>query len=505
MTTLDGRHLTLTTLVNIARKHENVRLSKEAMEAVDRAADVVSAIARGDTPVYGINTGFGHLASVTIDKCDVRTLQENLLKSHACGTGKPLDKDVVRAMIALRANALAVGYSGIRGQTLMRLLSFLDHDIVPVVYDTGSLGASGDLVPLAHMALPLIGLGEVFYKGVRMPAAEALACAGLDPVYHLHAKEGLALINGTQAMGAIASLALYDSYRLYRLSNLAYGLSMEALEGITDALDPRVHDLRGHHGQRQAASDMRRILEGSGHTGRPCKGRVQDAYSLRCAPQVHGASLSAFDHVKGILETEMNAVTDNPLVFPEDSTAISAGNFHGQPLALALDYMAMATSELASISERRIERLVNPALSNGLPPFLSSHPGLNSGFMIVQYAAASIVSRNKVLSHPASVDSIPSSANQEDHVSMGFNAALKAREIVDNSLSVIIMELMTAAQAVDLRGPDGLSPVTKALHARIRTLIPFVKTDVLMHDMIDALGQGVKDGIFDDLMEDLTS
>ncbi len=502
MITLDGNSMTLKTLIEIAYDHPLVTISDAALQSVEDGANVVSDILETGHPVYGINTGFGHLASVAIDLCDVRTLQVNLLKSHACGTGKPLDKATVRAMMALRINALSKGRSGIRKNTLLRLLDFLNQDIIPVVFDQGSLGASGDLVPLAHMALPLIGCGEVFHKEKRMPAREALIKTKIDPDYVLYAKEGLALINGTQAMGAIGALALHDAMRLYHLSNLSYALTMEALEGISDALDIRVHETRGHHGQRLAAEEMAFYLSSSKHLKKPDRKRVQDAYSLRCAPQVHGASLGVFHHVEEVLQTEMNAVTDNPLVFVEDQSAISAGNFHGQPLALSFDYMAMAVSELANISERRIERLVNPQLSNGLPAFLTPHPGLNSGFMIVQYAAASIVNQNKTFAYPASVDSIPSSANQEDHVSMGFNAATKVRMIIDNSFKVIAMELLSAAQALEFRGITGLGKVTETLYHRIRKDIPVVNNDTEMHILIQAMEKRLCQGDFDDLFLD---
>lgn len=499
MINLDGTNLTLEALIRIAKDHEQVGIAPNAIKKIDQGADVVNNIVIQNVPVYGINTGFGHLASVAIDFHDVRKLQENLLKSHACGTGKALDKAIVRAMMALRINALAKGNSGIRTITLNRLLDLLNKDIIPVVYDQGSLGASGDLVPLAHMALPLIGLGEVLVNDIRMSSKEALRQSGIDPDYHLAAKEGLALINGTQAMGAVGALALNHAYRLYHLSNLSYALSMEALGGIIDALDPRVHEARGHHSQQMAAQEMRTILEGSQALQQPNKNRVQDAYSLRCAPQVHGASLGVFDHVKEILETEMNAVTDNPLIFPEDGVAISAGNFHGQPLAMSFDYMGIAASELANISERRIERLVNPHLSNGLPAFLSFHPGLNSGFMIVQYVAASLVNQNKTFSYPASVDSIPSSANQEDHVSMGFNAATKATMIIDNAIKVIALELLTAAQALEFKSHSQLGAVTDQLFKRIRTHIPCVREDTEMYELIEVIVELVKNSAFDDL------
>ena len=468
---------------------------------------------------YGITTGFGKFCNVVISKEDNTRLQKNLIMSHACGQGSPLPRETVRAMMTLRANALAVGNSGIRPKVVARLIDMVNADIIPVVPEKGSLGASGDLAPLAHMALVIIGMGEAFYKGERMPGSKALALAGLHPVT-LEAKEGLALINGTQAMTAVGALAVYDALNLYRTASIASALSFQALRGIVDAFDQRIHELRRQRGQLACAADMRQLVEASGLTTRQGEQRVQDAYALRCIPQVHGASLDAINYVLGIIENELNAVTDNPLIFPnlegveggENITSpavaadpgdiISGGNFHGQPIALAMDFLGIACAELANIGERRIERLVNPALSEGLPAFLTTSGGLNSGFMIVQYAAAALVSENKVLAHPASVDSIPSSANQEDHVSMGTIAARKAASIVDNAQRVIAMELAAACQALDLRAIQmgiptieaQLSPRTAPAYKVVRSVVGRLDADRVMYPDLDAIHRLVADG-----------
>lgn len=496
MIILDGATLTLDELKRIARDYEEVKIKDENIIKINKARDIVKAIANGDEAVYGVNTGFGHLANVKIDKKELSELQANLLMSHACGVGEPLPKETVRAMMALRINALIQGYSGIREKTILKLLEYLNADLIPVVYEKGSLGASGDLALLSHMSLPLIGLGELEYKGIRYEAKEALMLAGITPLDGLKAKEGLSLINGTQAMSAIGGLVLYDSYKLLNFANLALSLSMEALEGIMDAYDDRVHQIRRQTGQIQVAADVRRFLEGSKRVTKQNEIRVQDAYSLRCAPQVHGASLDAFEHVKMILEREMNAVTDNPIIFNEINEAISAGNFHGEPLAITFDYLGIALSELANISERRTERMVNPHLSGGLPPFLAKDSGVNSGFMIVQYTAASLVSENKVLAHPASVDSIPSSANQEDHVSMGSISTRKAKTILENVRKVIAIEIFTACQAIDLREHIQMGMMTSRIYEQIRKHIPFIQKDEPLYIHIQKIEKLLMDESF---------
>ena len=485
MVIIDGNNLDLDGFIRVARFGEIVGISPASMERTGVARAFVDRVAAAGTPVYGINTGFGKLSDVKIDKKDVGLLQKNLLMSHACGVGEPLSVEIVRGMMLLRVNALIKGFSGVRPETVLKLVEMLNALVTPVVYEKGSLGASGDLAPLAQMSLPLIGLGEVIVGGVRLPSAEGMKKEGVIPLPALGAKEGLSLINGTQAMTSIGAIALYDCLRLARQADLSASLTIEALGGITAAFDPRVHELRGQKGQVDVARRLLTNLEGSAYVTKPGEKRIQDAYSLRCVPQVHGASLGAFRYVKGIVEAEMNSVTDNPIVFPETGEAVSAGNFHGQPLAIAFDYLAIAAAELADIAERRIERLVNPQLSEGLPPFLGTNCGVNSGFMIVQYAAASLVSENKVLAHPASVDSIPSSANQEDHVSMGTIAARKALEIVGNVRKVIAMETMAACQAIDMRAPAELGKYTKKAHAAVRRRIPVLTCDTVMYPLLE--------------------
>ncbi len=481
MIILNGENLTLDLLHDIARNKSEVGISDRCKTQVKQSRQRVETILDDNGTVYGINTGFGKMADTNINIEDMNQLQENLIKSHACGIGKPLSEAIVRGMMALRINALIKGFSGIRLETIETLLALLNNDIIPVVYEKGSLGASGDLVPLAHMSLPIIGLGDVFYKGKKMSAKVGLEKAGVTPLSGLEAKEGLALINGTQAMTSIGALALYDAFNTFHAATKSASLTFEALNGIIDVFDDRVHVIRNQQGQIDVAKMMGSRFIMSKNVTHQGEIRVQDAYSLRCIPQVHGATLDTLRFVKETVEKEMNAVTDNPIIF-EDGKAISAGNFHGQPIALAMDYLGIAMSEIANISERRIERLVNPQLNNGLPAFLVNKCGLNSGFMIVQYAAASLVSENKVLAHPASVDSIPSSANQEDHVSMGTIGARKAAQIIEHTRQVIGLELFTAAQALDFRGKDLLSPINKGVYDLVRTVVPFIKEDVTMHE-----------------------
>jgi histidine ammonia-lyase len=481
MIRLNGESLNLSDLVKIARFFEHVEIDELSQEKVNKSNCILNQMANSEEPIYGINTGFGHLAHMKIDKKELNTLQKNLLMSHACGVGEVLPKEVVRAMMALRINALIKGYSGIRLEVILKLLELLNKDIIPVVFEKGSLGASGDLALLSHMSLPIIGLGEVIYNDIRMETKQAFKLANIQPIKELHAKEGLSLINGTQAMSAIGGLVLYDALNLLELSNISLSLTMEALGGIIDAYHPLIHEIRNQTGQIYCASKVRMHLTNSKYITLQNEKRVQDAYSIRCAPQVHGASFDAMQHVLNILEKEMNAVTDNPIIFADESKAISAGNFHGQPLALAFDYLGIALSELANISERRIERMVNPYLSCGLAPFLAKESGLNSGFMIVQYTAASIVSENKVLAHPASVDSIPSSANQEDHVSMGAFSARKAKMILDNVKKVISMEIFSACQAIDFLDKKQMGNTTKKVYDIVRKEIPFIDKDTVLY------------------------
>lgn len=481
---LDGESLTLDQVERVARCGARAALADSAIPRMEASRAVVDRCVSERLVRYGITTGFGKFSDVVISPENNAALQRNLIMSHACGVGDPFPAEVVRAMLLLRANALAVGNSGARVSIVKALLDLLNADVVPVIPEKGSLGSSGDLAPLAHMALVLCGMGDAFYRGRRLPGAEALRLAGLEPV-ELSAKEGLALINGTQAMTAVAALACADAARLVRLADGLAALTLQALRGITDAFDGRIHELRRQEGQTASAAALRDLLSGSGLTTRQGQERVQDAYALRCVPQVHGASRDAIDYVQAVVGRELNAATDNPLIFPDGSgygDILSGGNFHGQPVALAMDFLAIALAELANLSERRIERLVNPALSNGLPAFLVKEGGVNSGFMILQYVAAALVSENKVLSHPASVDSIPSSANQEDHVSMGTIAARKARSVLENLTQVLGIEWLAACQAIDLLGgADKLSPATRRLYDALRSEVPFVDRDRVMY------------------------
>lgn len=487
-----GGHLTLDHVVAVARDRAPVSFGPGARQAVERARAMVEDLVAARRPVYGITTGFGKFSDVFISPDETETLQRNLIMSHACGVGDPLEEEVVRAMMLLRAHALSQGFSGIKPETLDLLVGMLNAGVHPVVPEQGSLGASGDLAPLSHMCLPLMAMGEAYYKGERLPAAEALQRAGLKPVY-LSSKEGLALINGTQCMTGIGSLTIETALSLLKVADITAALTGEALGAIPAAWDPRIQALRRQPGQITAAENMRRLVERSRLTTAPGEIRTQDAYTLRCIPQVHGASRQALAHVAEVVGNEINAVTDNPLLFPEDGDVISGGNFHGQPMALAMDYMGIALAELADISERRIERLVNPALS-GLPAFLTKHGGLNSGFMIPQYTAASLVSENKVLAHPASVDSIPSSANQEDHVSMGTTGARKARKIMANVVRVLAIELMCAAQACEFVGPDGLGAGTAAAYKLIRQRVPALQEDRILYPDIEACAELIRSG-----------
>ena len=441
---IDGNSLILEQFIEVTRNNTKVELAEEAIKKVNKARELVDRYVNENKVVYGITTGFGKFSDVTISGDETKDLQRNLIVSHSCGVGDPLDEDIVRGIMLLRANALAKGYSGIRLSTLQTLIEMLNRRVHPIVPEKGSLGSSGDLAPLAHMVLVMLGEGEAIYEGIRMPGKEAMDKAGIETV-ELVAKEGLALINGTQVMTSVGAHTVYDALNLSKTADIAAVLTSEALNGITDAYDEKVHLVRGQEGQINSAKNLLNILQGSKNTSRQGELRVQDAYALRCVPQIHGAFKDCFKFVKEKVEIEMNAATDNPLIFADEEQVISGGNFHGEPMALPFDFLGIGLSELANISERRLERLVNPALSNGLPAFLTENGGVNSGFMIVQYAAAALVSENKVLAHPASVDSIPSSANQEDHVSMGTIAARKAKEILENSRKVLAMEIGRAS------------------------------------------------------------
>lgn len=499
--TLDVDGLTLEQLVAVAREGAAVQLSSAARSRIADARALVDRWVAEERTIYGVTTGFGALSDRTISAADTRKLQENILKSHSAGVGPAFDEECVRAFIALRIKDMACGHSGIRLETVEALLHLLNAGVCPVVPQQGSVGASGDLAPLAHLALVLVGRGEAVYEGERIAGAEALRRCGLSPLT-LASAEGLALVNGTQVMTGVGALALADALRLGRLVDVAAAMSLEVLMGSRTEFDPRIHRVRPHPGQIAAAENMDRIVAESEiiSSHKDCF-RVQDAYTLRCSPQVHGASRDVMAFARQVIETEMNAATNNPLIFADDGDFLLGGNFHGQPVALALDFLAIAAAELANISERRIERLVNPKLS-GLPAFLVSEGGLNSGFMIAQYTAASLVSENKVLCHPASVDSIPTSANKEDHVSMGTISARKARDVVRNCGHVVAIELLCAAQALDLFTNLRPGRGTLAAYRVIRQIVPHLEDDRVLADDIAAMEALMADGRILDAVED---
>ena len=493
---LDGHSLTLEALVAIARFDARVELSGEAREAMARSRALAEKIAGEKRVAYGITTGFGDFATVAVSDELSSQLSTNLILSHCTGTGEPYSREQVRGMMALRANALCVGLSGVRPVLVEMLVDMLNRDVTPVIPQKGSLGASGDLAPLSHMGLVLLGRGEAFYGGERLPGREAMERAGIAVLDTLVCKEGLGVTNGTCAMTSVGALHLYDTLQAARLADLISSLTLTALTGQLDAYQERMHTARGQVGQIQVARNMRLLTEGCEILER-CQGdRVQDAYALRCIPQVHGAVRDALGYIKSRVDIELNAVTDNPLLFCEDEAVISGGNFHGEPMALPFD---IACAELASISERRIERMVNASLSNGLTRFLTTEGGVNSGFMIVQYTAASMASENKVLAHPACVDSIPSSANQEDFVSMGTTAARKAGTILENTRSVLAYELLTACQAIDIRRQigrwgTGLSPAGEAVFRHVREKVAFMEVDRELWPDIQAVEAMVRSG-----------
>jgi histidine ammonia-lyase len=467
---LTGRDLSLVELEAVSLRGVEITLSEDARARVVQSRAVVEEILEGERVVYGINTGFGNFRNVVIGRGDLEELQVNLIRSHAAGVGAPFPEPVVRAILLLRANALACGYSGIDPDTLDALVAMLNAGVHPVVPEKGSVGASGDLAPLAHVALALIGEGEACYRSERLAGAEALRRARLEPA-KLHPKDGLALINGTQVITALLALAVIKARRLVRSVDVIGALTLDALLGTDVAFDPRIHEARPHPGQASSARNLRRLLEGSElrKSHADCD-RVQDSYSLRCMPQVHGAVRDALAYAERVLSIEMNSATDNPMIFVEGKDVLSGGNFHGQPVALASDFLTIALAELGSISERRTERLVNPDLSE-LPAFLVKEGGLNSGFMILQVTAAALASENKTLSHPASVDSIPTSANQEDHVSMGVTAARKTNDVAENLANILAIELLAAAQGLEFRRPLTTSRTLEAVHALVRSRV----------------------------------
>ncbi len=491
--TIGASPLTVEAVEAIARRGARLAVHPDAMARVQGSRALVDRWVAEGRPVYGVTTGFGALCEVVIPPADTRTLQENILMSHAAGVGDPLPEEVVRAAIAVRAADLAQGLAGVRPATLQALVDLLNAGVVPVVPEKGSVGASGDLAPTAHLALVLIGKGEAVYEGRRMDGADALRAAGLRPI-RLEAGEGLALVNGTQVMTGISALAVADAGRLARTADIACSVSLEVLLGTRVEFDPRIHRARPHPGQGAAADNMLRITQDSAivSSHKDCH-RIQDAYTLRCSPQVHGASRDAVSHVRHVVEIEMDSTTTNPLIFADTGEFLLGGNFHGQPVALAADYLCMAAAELANVSERRIERLVNPTLS-GLPAFLVADSGLNSGFMIAQYTAAALVSENKVLAHPASVDSIPTSANKEDHVSMGTIAARKCRSVIANAEHVLAIELLCGCQALDLltRGEPGRG--TAAAYRAVRKVVGRLDRDRVLAKDIEAVTDLVRSG-----------
>ena len=479
---LDGHSLTLEDLINVARHDYQVELSDVAIERINTASGLIEKWIANNRIIYGVTTGFGDLATVKVDVAKTRPLQENLIRSHAVGVGEPLPVQTVRAIMLLRLNGLVCGNSGITMETLSQLINFINLGITPLVPSQGSVGASGDLCPLSHIAAAMLGDGDVFYKDRRMTALEAMQLSGLHPV-HLHPKEGLALNNGTAALTGLGALALYDALQLAKTADIVGALSVEALHGVPYAFDARTHSLRPHAGQVAVAQNIRRLIEGSEIIEKYKGARVQDAYSLRCMPQVHGASRDALGYVREKIELEINAVTDNPLIFPETEDVLSGGNFHGQPIALPMDFFTIAVAELGSISERRTARMVDKSLSNGLPPFIINDSGVNSGFMITQYTQAAVVSENKTLAHPASVDSIPTSANQEDHVSMGYWASLKATRVLRNVEKVLGIEAMSACQGINFSLPLSLGRGTDAAFRAFREVVPYIDKDRFLYPM----------------------
>ena len=492
---LTGDDLTVDDVWAVAVDGAPVAIADSARDRMRAARDVVERAVHGTSEhTYGVNTGFGRFVSRTIPEELTEELQLRLLRSHACGVGEPYPPEIVRAAMLLRANALAKGFSGARVSTVELIVDCLNRGVVPHVPSRGSVGASGDLAPLAHLALPLIGEGEAWFEGERLPGAEALAAAGLEPT-RLQAKEGLSLVNGTQFMGAFGALGLTRALHLVKTADIACAVSLEALQGSRTSFLPQIHEARPLPGQIDSAANVLVLLEDSAinEAHRWCD-KVQDAYSLRCAPQVHGASRDLIEYVRNTVATELNSATDNPLVLVDEEILVSNGNFHGQPLAFALDALAMAVAELADISERRIERLVNPALSGGLPAFLTGDGGLNSGFMIPQYVAASLVSENKVLSHPASVDSIPTSAGQEDHVSMGNAAGLKAWQVLANAERVLAIELLAGIQGVEFLAPLQPGVGVRAARELVRSLSPRLRDDRPLSGDIEAVAEAVRTG-----------
>ena len=480
---ISAERLTIERVGEILENNIPIALSQDAVNRIVRCREYLdNKMKNSSEPIYGVSTGFGSLCNISIGYDELGTLQKNLVMSHACGTGERVPSEIVKLMLLLKIQSLSYGHSGVQLATVERLVDFYNNDILPIVFQQGSLGASGDLAPLAHLSLPLLGIGEVEVDGLVLDASEVLEQFGWEPIA-LQSKEGLALLNGTQFMSAFGVWSLLKSMRLSRQADQIAAISLDAFDGRIEPFCDEVHIVRNHRGQLETARNMRSLLEGSQIISRP-KSHVQDPYSFRCIPQVHGATKDTISYVSTVLENEINSVTDNPTVFPEQDMVVSAGNFHGQPIALAMDFLAIAVAELGNISERRTYRLISG--SRGLPSFLVANPGLNSGFMIPQYTAASIVSQSKGLCMPASVDSIPSSQGQEDHVSMGSNAATKLARVVNNTERVLAIELFNAAQALEFRRPLRSSEAVENMVARYRKIVPYIDNDRVMYPLIDA-------------------
>lgn len=489
MHTITADLLSIDQVDQIIQEHKKLTLSSASTEAIKKCREYLDKkIRENNKPIYGINTGFGSLYSKNIKEKDLQKLQENLVKSHACGTGESIPEDIIQLILLLKIQSLSYGHSGVQTATVQRLIDFFNEGVFPVIYEFGSLGASGDLVPLAHMSLPIIGLGEVVYQGQKYSGDDINYSKGWSPI-KLQAKEGLALLNGTQFMSAYGVWCVIQAKRLCRLATIIGSLSLDVFDGRIEPFHPLVHKIRPHKGQAEIARQVNELLNDSELIKRP-KNHVQDPYSFRCIPQVHGATFDAVQHVHDVFTNEINGVTDNPNVFPEEDIIISAGNFHGQPLAISLDFLCIAIAELGSISERRTYQLISG--SRELPNYLVAKPGINSGLMIPQYTAASLVSKNKELCYPSSVDSIVSSNGQEDHVSMGANAATKAYKVLNNVYSVLAIELMTASQALEIRHPEKSSSFLEAFVADFAMYVPFIEQDRVLHDDISAAEEFVK-------------
>jgi len=497
---IDGETLTIEDVVKVARQNAKVVIPEEAKKRVKKSRVILERLVKEKRVIYGVNTGFGALSNIIIQPDDIKQLQVNLIRSHASGVGKPLSTDVVRALMLLRANTLAKGYSGVRLETLETLVEMLNKGVHPIIPAKGSVGASGDLAPLSHMILMLIGEGKAEYQGKILSGKEAMEKAGIKPV-QLEFKEGIALNNGTQLMTAIAALTVHDAENLIKTAEAAAALSLEALLGVSDAFDEKIHNARPHNGQLLTAKNIRKLIAGSqliqtGNEAMQKRQRPHDPYSLRCAPQVLGAARDAIAYAKKVVEVEINSATDNPLVFPEEEKCLSGGNFHGQPISLAMDLVGIALTMVGNISERRIARLLDDKLNNGLPAFLipsEAKAGVNSGFMTTQYTAAALASENKILAHPACVDSIPTSANYEDFVSMGVTAAEKTMQILENTEYIIAIELLCATQAVDFRGPEKLGKGTKKTYALIRKHVPMLKQDKVLGEDVEKIKRVLKE------------